>query len=159
MSAPLSYALLRKNYPTHAQFDGAALYASIGHPAKGKDLSWQNTCAIRVSLALLGAHIPVGPGYMTVQAGPHKGKRIESRQKVLSEFLRQRLGQPEVYKDGYQAWSKIRPRRGIVSFMGIYGNGSTQGHIDLIEPAEMDDLQCATSCYWSSAEVWFWPLR
>ncbi|GAB3465575.1 hypothetical protein GCM10027321_30820 [Massilia terrae] len=43
--------------------------------------------------------------------------------------------------------------------MGIYGPGSTQGHIDLVEPATMSDLQCASTCYWSSAEVWFWPLR
>jgi hypothetical protein len=155
----VSYALLREHYPTRAQVDGAALYASIGYPDKGKDPSWQNTCAIRVSLALLGAHTPVSPGFLTAQAGPYKGKRIESRQKKLAEFLRRRLGPPEVYKNGYAAWRAIRPRHGIISFYRLNGNWDNQGHIDLVEPATMNDLQCASACYWSSAEVWFWPLN
>lgn len=155
----ISYAFLRKNYPTHDKVSGAALYASIGHPDKGKNLSWQNTCAIRVSLALLGAGELVGPGYLTARAGPYKGKRIESRQKALADFLSKRLGAPEVYKNGYEAWSKIRPRRGIVSFYRLNGTWDTQGHIDLVEPVTMGDLQCASACYWSSAEVWFWPLK
>lgn len=119
----------------------------------------ENTCATRVSIALLAAGIGPAPGNLTVRSGRFAGQRIETNQKALSKFLARRLGHPEVYKNGYEAWSKIRPRRGIVSFMGIYGRGSTQGHIDLVEPSAMSDLQCASACYWSSAEVWFWPLR
>jgi hypothetical protein len=156
--AKITYAALRRHYPTHEQFDGAALYASIGHPDKGRNPSWQNTCAIRVSLALLGAGVAITPGFLTALSGPYKGRRIESRQKILSNFLRARLGQPEVYQNGYRAWSQIRPRHGIVSFYRLNGAWDTQGHIDLIEPATMNDLQCASACYWSSSEIWFWPL-
>jgi hypothetical protein len=91
--------------------------------------------------------------------GAYKGKRIETRQKKLAEFLRRRLGPPEVYKNGYAAWRAIRPRHGIISFYRLNGNWDNQGHIDLVEPATMNDLQCASACYWSSAEVWFWPLN
>jgi hypothetical protein len=79
----ISYALLREHYPTRAQVDGAALYASIGYPDKGKDPSWQNTCAIRVSLALLGAHTPVSPGFLTAQAGHTKASGSKHARKSL----------------------------------------------------------------------------
>lgn len=161
------YVVLAAGYPRKPRYDGdpggidaAALYTGIGHPEYAHAFEMSNTCAVRVSLALLAAGIQPLPGHMTVQAGQFAGRRIEQSQKRLSDFLRQRLGQPEVYKSGYEAWKRIRPRRGIVSFFHLGGGEwDNQGHIDLVEPAEMDDLQCASACYWSSAEVWFWPLR
>jgi hypothetical protein len=161
------YAVLAAAYPRKKgpqAMDAAALYTSIGHPEYASTYEMQNTCAVRVSIALLAAGIQPFPGHMTVKAGKFTGKRIEQSQKRLSEFLAKRLGAPEVYKNGYNAWRKIRPRRGIVSFYHINGGDwDPQGHIDLVGPARandvMYDLQCAMSCYWSSAEVWFWPLR
>jgi hypothetical protein len=153
------YAVLAAAYPRKPGVNQAFLYNGIGHPEFATDGRMENTCATRVSIALLAAGISPVPGNLTVRHGRFAGKRIETNQQALSKFLVRRLGQPEVYKNGYEAWSKIRPRRGIVSFMGIYGAGSTQGHIDLVEPATMNDLQCASACYWSSAEVWFWPLK
>lgn len=163
----LLYAALAAGYPRHPKegvphsgIDQAALYESIGHPEFAHDSRMQNTCAARVSMALLAAGIHPAPGNLTVQAGRFARLRIETNQKALSNFLRQRLGKPEVYESGYQAWSKIRPRRGIVSFFHLHGGAwDPQGHIDLVEPAAMEDLQCVGSCYWSSTEVWFWPLR
>jgi hypothetical protein len=161
------YALLAAGYPKKPKYEGdkrgvdtAALYASIGRPEYANSFDMRNTCAVRVSMALLAAGIQPSPGHMTVKAGRFAGKRIEQSQKILSAFLRRRLGQPEVYKNGYQAWRQIRPRRGIVSFYHVNGGDwDTQGHIDLVEPADMNDLQCASACYWSSTEVWFWPLK
>jgi hypothetical protein len=119
----------------------------------------QNTCAVRVSIALLGAGIQPAPGHMTVQAGKFKGKRLEQSQKRLSTFLEKRLGKPEVYSSGYQASINIGQRRGIVSFFHLNSATDDQGHIDLVEPAAGDTLQCAGACYWSAREVWFWPLK
>lgn len=159
------YAVLAAGYPRKPGIDTATLYTGIGHPEYVNDVRMQNTCAVRVSLALLAVGIHPLPGNIDVLAGRYAGLRIESGQKKLSAFLRARLGQPEVYRSGYEAWTKIRPRRGIVSFFHIHGGGEwdTQGHIDLVGPERTDDpmydLHCAGACYWSSTEVWFWPLK
>jgi hypothetical protein len=164
MNRPL-YAVLAAGYPSKQGVDQAMLYTGIGHPEFANDRRLENTCATRVSLALLAAGIHPMPGNLDVLAGRFAGLRIETSQKALSAFLRQRLGPPEVYKGGYDAWKKIRPRHGIVSFFHIHGGGTwdTQGHIDLVAPERADDvmydLRCANHCYWSSGEVWFWPLR
>lgn len=166
MTLPL-YAVLAAGYPRKPKYEGdengidtATLYTSIGHPEYVHVYEMQNTCAVRVSLALLAGGIEPFPGHMKVLDGKYKGRVIEQSQKRLSAFLKQRLGQPEVYKSGYEAWKKIRPRHGIVSFFHLGGGDwDNQGHIDLVEPAEMDDLQCIGTCYWSSTEVWFWPLK
>lgn len=166
MSRPV-YAALAAAYPRHPKegiahsgIDQAGLYDSIGHHEFAQDLRMQNTCAMRVSMALLAVGIHPAPGNLTVVAGRFAGLRIETNQRALSNFLKQRLGAPEVYKSGYDAWSKIRPRHGIVSFFHLHGGEwDPQGHIDLVEPTTMSDLQCLSSCYWSSMEVWFWPLK
>jgi hypothetical protein len=40
---------------------------------------------------------------MTVKAGQFKGKRVEQNQKRLSEFLKKRLGEPDLYSGGLAA--------------------------------------------------------
>jgi hypothetical protein len=164
MSSPI-YAALAASYPRKRKYtgdggmDAAALYNSIGHPEYADNMYMQNTCAVRVSIALLGAGIQPAPGHMTIQAGKFKGKRIEQSQKRLSAFLEKRLGKPEVYPSGYQASVKIGRRRGIVSFFHLNSATDDQGHIDLVEPAAGDTLQCMGACYWSAQKVWFWPLK
>lgn len=166
MSRPI-YAVLAGAYPRHPKdgiphsgIDQAALYESIGHPEFARDLRMQNTCATRLSMALLATGVHPAPGNLTVQAGRFAGLRIETNQKALSNFLQRRLGPPEAYKNGYEAWSKIKPRHGIVSFFHLHGGDwDPQGHIDLVEPTNISDLQCLGSCYWSATEVWFWPLK
>jgi hypothetical protein len=164
MTRPI-YAVLAAAYPKkpkHAGdggMDAAALYRSIGHAEYADNMYMQNTCAVRVSLALLAAGIEPAPGHMTVQAGRFKGRRIEQSQKRLSAFLERRIGKPEVYASGYDASVKIGARHGIVSFFHLNSANDDQGHIDLVEAAAGDALQCMGSCYWSAHEVWFWPLR
>lgn len=40
---------------------------------------------------------------------------------------------------------------------GIYEGG----HIDIVSPlfGRAGALACGTDCYWTSKEVWFWPLK
>jgi hypothetical protein len=122
------YAALAAAYPRrpkegtpHSGVDQAALYESIGHKEFAGDPRLQNTCATRVSIALLGVGVHPAPGNLAVKAGPFAGLRVETNQKALSNFLRRRLGQPEAYKSGYDAWNKIKPRHGIVSFFHLLG--------------------------------------
>jgi len=67
MSRP-AYAVLAAHYPrkprmpTDGGIDGPTLYRTIGHPEYADNVLTQNTCAVRVSLALLGAGIQPAPG-------------------------------------------------------------------------------------------------
>ncbi|MGJ7914813.1 T6SS effector amidase Tae4 family protein [Massilia sp. LXY-6] len=164
MGKPI-YAVLAAHYPKKPRtpsdggMDAAALYRSIGHSEYVENMYMQNTCAVRVSLALLGAGIQPFPGHMTVKAGKFKGKRIEQSQQRLSDFLQKRLGPPEVYPSGYEASRKIGSRRRIVSFFRLNGSWDPQGYIDLVEPATAGGLKCMGTCYFSAQEVWFWPLQ
>jgi hypothetical protein len=155
----IPYAELRQHFPLKAIVKKPALYESIGHPEKIPDANWDNTCAVRLSIALVGVGVPIAPGYLTIETGPHKGKRIESRQKTLSEFLRKRWGEPEKYAGGPAARKGIGRRQGVISFFQLYGPSDRQGHIDLVGPDSWDEPMCADDCYWSSVEVWFWPLK
>jgi hypothetical protein len=155
----IPFAVLRQHFPAKATVNKAALYTGIGHIEKVPDANWDNTCAVRLSVALIGAGVAIAPGYLTIETGPHKGKRIESRQRALSEFLRKRWGEPEKFNGGAAARKGIGSRRGVISFFQLYGPTDRQGHIDLVGPDNWSDPVCADDCYWQSVEVWFWPLK
>lgn len=149
---------LRMQFPAKATVGKAALYQLIGHPEKIPDHNWDNTCAIRLSLALVRSGMKIAPGYLTIERGPYKGQRIESRQRELSEYLRRVWGLPEFYASGEHARKGIGARRGVISFFSLYGGTDRQGHIDLVGPDRYGDATCADDCYWQSAKVWFWQL-
>jgi hypothetical protein len=142
------------------------LYQWIGYPENTNNPNFYNTCAIRMSLALLGAGFP-NPGLWLIKAGKYKGRAIETRQRSLSHWLIRQLGQPEKFKSGPEAERGIGTRRGIVSFFSIYGDNNPQGHIAIVAKDRWGMyLRCGneidgmgTGCYWTSREVWFWPLR
>jgi len=91
---------------------------------------------------------------------------IETKQRKLSHWLVRQIGQPEKFKSGHEAEMKIGARRGIVSFFSIYGDERTQGHIAIVSKDRWGAyIRCGqetdgtpTGCYWTSQEVWFWPL-
>jgi hypothetical protein len=65
------------------------------------------------------------------------------------------------------AGARIGDRCGIVSFFSVYGDAPPQGHIAIVAKDRWGKyLRCgneidgtATGCYWSSRELWFWPLK
>lgn len=135
------------------------VYAAIGHPELADQPAWGNTCAIRMSVALIAADIRIwtSPVALRIKGGKYDGAQIEPKQKVLSNFLVREVGQPEKFKGGLNAHNGIAWRRGIVSFLQLHG--SNQGHIDLVSVNDWPGIMCSSSCYWDSLEVWFWPLR
>ena len=155
----VSYDALQANYPRKPEISGDALYESIGHPEYAHNAYMENTCAVRVSMALVGAGVRIAPGHMNIKAGKFKGKRLEQGQARLSEFLARIWGIPEKYLDANAARVAIGTRRGVISFFKLLGPTDSQGHIDLVAPKEWATLQCAGSCYWSAVEIWFWPLK
>jgi len=160
------YANLRMHFPDTDSVGREELCHWIGYPENITDPNFYNTCAIRMSLALLGAGYP-NSGRWPIKAGKYKGRSIETRQRALSAWLVRKVGQPVKFKSGQEAERAIGSQQGIVSFFSIYGDQNPQGHIAIVSRDRWGRyLRCgneidgtATGCYWSSREVWFWPLK
>lgn len=159
------YAILRMHFPDTDNVSREELYQWIGYPENITAPNFYNTCAIRMSLALLGAGYP-NPGQWPIKFGKYKGRGIETQQKRLSAWLTRHVGQPERFESGSDAERAIGNRRGIVSFFSLYGGTDSQGHIAIVSQDRWGQyLRCgneidgtATGCYWSSHKVWFWPM-
>jgi hypothetical protein len=159
------YATLRMHFPDTDSVSREELYQWIGYPENITDANFYNTCAIRMSLALLGAGYP-NPGQWLIKAGKYKDRSVETQQKRLSTWLTRHVGQPERFESGSDAERAICNRRGIVSFFSLYGGTDSQGHIAIVSRDRWGQyLRCgneidgtSTGCYWSSREVWFWPM-
>ncbi|GAB3464497.1 type VI secretion system amidase effector protein Tae4 [Massilia terrae] len=144
------------HYPDPANVSTDELYKWIGHEEKLQDPRWHNTCAIRVSLALLGAGIPsITSGKTTVMAGKYAGRTIDASQKRLSEWLAKEWGEPEKFGAAL-AFDNIGQRNGVISFYQLWGPFDNQGHIDLVAPHWKYRLLCEGYCYMQSVECWFW---
>jgi hypothetical protein len=134
------YAALRAAFLQRNEVPMPALYASIGHPEYVTDGKMINTCAVRLSVALVACGVPIQPGNLTVLAGKHMGARLESG-------------------SGPAARQALRNQRGVINFHQLYGATDQQGHIDLVAPDTWGEAICADDCYWQSVEVLFWPLK
>ncbi|GGY85984.1 T6SS effector amidase Tae4 family protein [Pseudoduganella plicata] len=133
----------------------AELYETLGWEDIIDHKAYRDTCAIRMSYALLRADVALPGATMLVKAGPAKGRHIEHRQAALSRILKRRWGAPEVFRNP-DAQEGIAGRKGVVSFFKIQGGNG--GHIDLVEAGAHGFAACARSCYFSAAVVWFWAL-
>ena len=154
-----AFATLKGHFPTRDLTDTAALYAELGWVDLIGDAAFRNTCATRMSLALVKSGLAL-PGRMRILAGRFKGCRIEPGQAKLSLILQRRemLGAPEKFRTQV-AEGEIRGRCGIVSFWHIHPEQDLElGHIDLVFPGADGALRCANQCYWGASAVWFWAL-
>jgi Type VI secretion system (T6SS), amidase effector protein 4 len=157
----LSFSRLRQNYSNRIDVDRAALFHEIGWDDVIDNGNFYNTCAIRVSLAIIKSNAQI-PGRIAIKRGSHKGSLIEPGQAKLSRILARpsMLGAPEIYKGGQQANKAIGTRQGIVSFWRVRPDiGDMVGHIDIVSPYDGGMLRCGSDCYWQAAEVWFWPIK
>jgi len=114
---------------------------------------YENTCAIRMSLALMKAGVPF-QGRLKIKTGRLKGRYVEPGAITLAEQLRKPhlFGKPLVFLERGKALKDIGDRKGIIFFHALAFGG---GHIDLYEPVE----SCNSFCFFAEArEIWFWPL-
>lgn len=162
MTKAIPYQTLRANYaPSTPSRDGyvslSDLYTQIGWQDFITDPNYQNTCAIRISLALVKSGFPLSAGSHRILSGEHKGKRVQVNMSRLADLLATPawLGQPEIVSAANPS-TGIKARQGIIAFHGIAGY-SGGGHIDLIDN-ETASLRCASACYFGARETWFWPL-
>jgi hypothetical protein len=150
-----SFSRLRSSYPKSEKRE--ELFEQLGWGAITNSAAYKDTCAIRMSVALVraGMHLPTGT--MRIQAGELKGERVETRQRWLSDILRRAWGEPEKFDSEKGARDAIGTRTGVISFFRIAGGPG--GHIDLINPGPYGFAECARSCFFASWEIWFWPLQ
>jgi hypothetical protein len=150
-----AYQLLRQQYPRSETRE--VLFADIGWSDLTKNPAFWDTCAIRMSAALLRAGVSLPGARMQAKAGTIKGRWIEPGQAKLSAILKRLWGAPEVYSNEAAARAGIGQRHGVVSFFRI--EGTDGGHIDLIAMGDHGFLDCARACFFSAVTVWFWPLQ
>lgn len=156
----LPFRVLMNHYPRKRQVDHDALFREIGWDDLIKNPSFENTCAMRVSLALIRCGVAIPDGRMPIKTGPHKGKLIEPGQAKLSHILARAsmFGNPEKFGPT-KAVDGIGSRSGVVSFWHLIPGLYEGGHIDLVSPDFGGVHECGSGCHWTSGEIWFWPLK
>lgn len=154
------FNVLLRNYPSNRVVGRDALFREIGWNDLIKNPAYGNTCAIRVSVALIRSGVTIPSGRISIKAGAFKGKMVEPGQAKLSAILARpsMLGAPERFGSA-AAIEGIGKRGGIVSFFRLTPGLYNGGHIDIVAPQLGGTLACGSECYWMSGEVWFWPLR
>ncbi|WP_312119413.1 T6SS effector amidase Tae4 family protein [Kosakonia cowanii] len=162
---PLYEQLKRQHYSSNdvrAGFvDSDALFSEIGYDFKAllrQGDQYENTCAVRMSLALLKCNIEFS-GRFTIRKGPLKGKRFEMGAKLLADQLNKPhiFGSAEIYTDKVEGGRALLKRRGVVFFNRIDGYGG--GHIDMLEPLTSNSFICNSNCFPHCKEIWFWELN
>lgn len=153
------FSTIKANFYPSQHVNQAKLFEEIGWGDLAGKSAYTNTCAIRMSLALIKSGMTI-PGRLRINSGRHKGALIEPGQAKLSSILTRSVyfGEPEKFTR-MDAQDGIGVRSGIVSFFDIHPQVETaQGHIDLVSQSAGRSL-CGTSCFWLAKEVWFWPLK
>jgi hypothetical protein len=156
----IPFNVLAHNYPRRSYVSHDDLFREIGWDDLIKNPAYENTCATRVSLALIKCGVTIPHARLPIKKGPYKHHLIEPGQGKLSHILAasNMFGKPEKF-DNSHAHDGIGDRSGIVSFFRLIPGIYEGGHIDIISPVFGALNQCGTDCHWTSAEVWFWPLQ
>jgi hypothetical protein len=122
-------------------------YPEVDHPCDG---GWENQCAIRMSICLLGSGFHfVNYRDPICQHGHARG--AES----LANYLWRQVGRPRISTTSGAGRAWALERRGIVLFRNISGfRGGRGDHIDL-----WDRTEAMTGEYFDrAAETWFWNV-
>lgn len=150
------YMLLRRHFPDPRSVPAEELWRWIGYPHNANDPQWHNTCAIRMSLALLGAGFDMTGAFLPILAGKYRNRVVEIKQEVLAKWLEQVWGPPEKFGAALLR-EVVGNRRGVIRFVQLWGPFDPQGHIDLIAPDEHFRLMAEGGhVYRHAVECWFW---
>ena len=151
--------ILLRNYPRVKDYSRSELYSEIGWSDVVDHPAYLDTCATRMSIALLRSGMAIPGATTRIKGGKLKGKKVEIRQKNLSDILRNQWGEPEKFTSQDAAEASVKGRKGIISFFRLRGGATQQGHIDFVYPGLNGFSVCAMACQFSAQEVWFWPLQ
>ncbi|WP_301777580.1 T6SS effector amidase Tae4 family protein [Burkholderia sp. AU45274] len=115
------FSLLSSHYPGNKTVSREALYQELGWQDLIQNPSYANTCAIRISVALVKCGITLRGG-LVIQKGPHRGRRVEAGQARLARMLAEPayFGKAEAFRRD-DAVLGIAARKGVVAFWNIPG--------------------------------------
>lgn len=169
-----SFSAFQVAYPKHHDplYDTPLkMYAAVGGDVysmfRGDPGSFQNTCALRVSRALLYSGITIPPGPNRFKGGD--GKYYFLGAKPLIEWLKKTFGTPsggnhltgaQGGPNGVNFPGLVAGKKGIFGLLPVNGGASgfgASGHLDLI-----NDQQCDGGCYFNAEggvlEIFIWEL-
>jgi hypothetical protein len=159
-----SFATLKSNHyssdPNRPGYVSAEdLYREIGQDLgklMAEDAGYANTCATRMSLALIKSGVPFA-GRLKIKAGAHLGKKVEPGAKLLADQLARKdiFGRPLLFSDASKAAAALQNKKGVAFFWKITGYAG--GHIDVFDASNGTQV-CNSHCYFGCKEVWFWSL-
>lgn len=160
-----SYEVL-KRYHQSSQFykpgyvSDEAIYQELGFDLAELlklNAGYKNTCATRMSVALLKAGVSV-QGRLKIRSGNLAGKSVEPGAKLLADQLARPglFGPPVIFQHPSGTPPALKGQKGVIFFWKLATSGI--GHIDLVEPTNGTQI-CKSNCYFACQEVWFWPLR
>ncbi|EHF2936787.1 hypothetical protein J0927_003679 [Salmonella enterica subsp. enterica serovar Derby] len=141
--------------------DSKDFYAGIGYDQGKLGAQFENTCAARMSVALIKTGVKFKGRLLPIKEGKWKGRSIETGAKNLADILSQAtvFGKPAVWRDPTKFQTELGNKKGVVFFWKIDGyNGGSGSHIDLIEPTSAGAV-CHSHCYFTCKQIWFWELR
>lgn len=157
----IPFQILQSNYSSSNP--GSIRYASrevlfkeIGWDEFLDNSNYANTCAIRVSLAMLKSGLSVSSGSHRVLDGKLEGKRIEVNMRKLANIVEQSGQFTKAERYTQDIYAQVKGRSGVIAFFNIPGY-TGGGHIDLLDGAA-PYMRCESDCY-NSEEVWFWPMH
>lgn len=185
-----TWASMWSNYPHKYRAPALktdALYRSIGWDDLIDKPAFENTCAVRTSMALQRSGIDVkSSAGMRALKGDIKGKQIEIRFDDLANQLKKSWGPPEVLAgSAVDQEAALGDRNGVAVFWKLPPN-QYPGHIDVVDgkgtfrkivreywnyapdiwpfydnvEREFNaESECGTHCYWGAETVWFWELK
>ena len=110
---------------------------------------YSNTCAIRMSLALIAADPMMESGFR-IYGKKALGKYLITGAQDLASFLRREWGPSD---QGWAGRTGNPTGNGVICYMNI-PTYSGQGHIGLWENGAAYD----NDAYWSANPIWFWRL-
>ena len=136
---------MARSLPKFSSLDSS--YPAEIHPC---DQGWDNQCAIRMSICLIGAGFHLS-GY---KQGPLCKHGHARGAQSLGDYIWSQVRRPTIVPGGANARVKVNNKSGVVFFKDIAGFRNGIGdHIDL-----WDGKASKTGDYFEDCtEIWFWP--
>jgi hypothetical protein len=148
-----------KNAPFGGR-DAEELFASLGHNRSTLGEQFHNTCATRMSLALLKTGVNF-EGRIKIKKGVFTGRMFDPGAKTLADSLRKSdaLGEGQYFygvNKAEKARAALKNEHGVILFHRVYPNvsGIPGGHVDMFDPSQINDDYFDTA-----SEIWFWKLE
>lgn len=161
------FDLLKKNYPKPTEISREDLYRSIGWDEYIDKAGFENTCALRMSLCLIGSGMVFAKGEFRVLKGDKKGQRVWTSRAHLTAYLETLWGAPTFQvSSAAEAQAQIGDGAGVISFGPLPAYAG--GHIDIIDGyfdvfkviwslgSQSNAYVCGSDCHWDAQDFKFW---